>query len=205
MVVPAGRYGPRPSLGLTANLALPESTLVSEPIEVTALRLPARFCCPARYFATIAVSDSLFHPMVRDWRSSHCPTACNHRTKQGLTGSVQNLSKRAIPNHSTALAGVFTHSALRLRGDPKPLRQRTSPNPEGWSSLPSHHGFTVRYGSLVRLRPTRFRITPNTLPCWLSHLNGVIGRSRTFTCKLLYLPFAPKAPGSPGGFSLVAV
>ncbi len=33
-------------------------------------------------------------------------------------------------------------------------------------------------------------------PChsWLSHLNGVIRRSRTFTCKLLYLPVAHRAP-----------
>ena len=154
------------------------------------LRIPSGLCCPRGYSATMPSSDSLPHPLVRDWWSSHCPTWCAHRTRQGLTGSVQNLSKRAIPNHSTGLAGVFTHSTLRLRGNPQPLRQRTSPPTEGWSSLPSHHGFTVRYGSLVCLRPTRFHITVDTLPSWLSHLNGVIRRSRTFTCKLLYLPVA---------------
>ncbi len=49
---------------------------------------------------------------------------------------------------------------------------------------------SVRYSSRVSLRPTRFRITPNPLPCCLSHLNGMICRSRTFTCRLLYLPVA---------------
>ncbi|AEW07029.1 hypothetical protein Sulac_3605 (plasmid) [Sulfobacillus acidophilus DSM 10332] len=92
------------------------------------------------------------------------PYFFNHRTRQGLTGSVQNLSKRAIPNHSTGLAGVFTHSTYILRCSAKPLRRRTSPSTEGWSRLPSHHGFTVRYGSLICLRPTRFRITSDTLP-----------------------------------------
>ena len=117
--------------------------------------------CPAH---TISASDSLSHPLARDGPSWHCPASLGHRTRQGLTGSVQNLSERAIPNHSTGLAGVFTHSALRLHGNPKPLRQRTSPPTEGWSSLPSHHGFTVRYGSLVCLRPTRFHLTVDTLP-----------------------------------------
>lgn len=55
---------------------------------------------------------------------------------------------------------------------------------------------SVRYSSRVSLRPTRFRITPNPLPCCLSHLNGMICRSRTFTCRLLYLPVAPVAAPS---------
>lgn len=65
---------------------------------------------------------------------------------------------------------------------------------EGWSPLPSHHGFTVRYGSLFFLRPTRFRTTPDTLAYWLSHLNGVIGGSRTFPCESPYVPVARKTP-----------
>ena len=138
-------------------------------------------------------SDSLTHPLARDGPSWHCPASLGHRTRQGLTGSVQNLSERAIPNHSTGLAGVFTHSALRLHGNPKPLRQRTSPSTEGWSSLPSHHGFTVRYGSLVCLRPTRFHLTVDTLPLlaipleWGNlqeqdfHLQASVPASRTVT------------------------
>ncbi len=108
-------------------------------------------------------SDSLFHPRagIGGHRIAHL---CRLLDRQGLTGSVQNLSKRAIPNHSAAPAGVFTHSNHILRCGAKPLQQRTSPIYEGWSRLPSHHGFTVRYGSLFCLRPTRFRITPNTLP-----------------------------------------
>ncbi len=75
-------------------------------------------------------------PVGEGWAVGIALLLCaNHRTRQGLTGSVQNLSERAIPNHSTGLAGVFTHSALRFRGNPKPLRQRTSPPTEGWSSL----------------------------------------------------------------------
>ena len=157
-------------LGFVANRTLSNVTVHRKPVEVAALPLPAGVCCSGG-------TSVLFRP------PTPCPTRWRGmgrhglalllwatRTRQGLTGSVQNLSKRAIPNHSAVPAGVFTHSALRLHGNPKPLRQRTSPPTEGWSSLPSHHGFTVRYGSLVCLRPTRFHLTVDTLPLWAMYL-----------------------------------
>ena len=98
------------------------------PIEVTALPIPAGFCCPARYFGTMPVSDSLSHPGagIGGHRIAHF---INSWTEQGLTGSVPNLSKRAIPKHSAGLAGVFTHS-----DSPLTRRRKTSATADFTSS-----------------------------------------------------------------------
>ncbi len=116
-----------------------------------------------RYYAVLRLPAP---PEVRDWRSSHCPTSCDHRTRQGLTGSIAVLSLGAIPKHPTGYAAVLL-VPFSLSGSDTLLNRRISrlhQDDEGSPPPSGHHGFTVRYGPKIWLRPIRFWITPDTLP-----------------------------------------
>ena len=122
------------------------------PIEVTALPIPAEFCCLLRYFGTMPVSDSLSHPRagVGGHRIAHLS---NSWTRQGLAGSVTVLSFGAIPNHPTRYVAVLLVPSSLLGSDTYTNRhiRRLRPNREGSPPPSGHHGFTVRYGPEIWL------------------------------------------------------
>ncbi len=114
--------------------------------------------------AAVLVSESLFLPLVRDYGGRIALLHATTGPDRASLGQSRTLAS-AISDHSAVLAGG---------------------SPIQFSVTASHHGFTVRYSLLVCLRPIGFRIAPDTPHYWLSHLNGVVCRSRTFTCKVLH-------------------
>ena len=142
-----------------------QSTVHRKPVEVAALPLPVEFCCLLRYFGTMPASDSLFHP--RAGIGGHrialfCRLWDLHRVSPG-----QSQFFLSVPSLSTRRGTLWCysfHPRCRQRYPHNHRVRRLRTAPEGSPPPSGHHGFTVRYGPEIWLRPIRFRLTADTLP-----------------------------------------
>ena len=167
-----------------------QSTVHRNPVEVAALPIPVEFCCLLRYFGTMPASDSLFHP--RAGIGGHrialllCATGPDrvslgqYRTFPSAPSlTTQQDSQGCSPIPLSACTGTQNLCDRGLHHLPKVGRHCQATT--GSQFVTAHSFASGPPDSTLRWTPCH---------CWLSHLNGVICRSRTFTCKLLYLPVA---------------
>ena len=153
---------------------------------------PSRWSLLLRqYFGTISASDSLSHPLARDGPSAlpcfFVPTTGPDRVSLGQyrtfpsapSLTTQQDSQGCSPIPLSAFAGTQNLCDRGLHHLPKVGRHCQATT--GSQFITARSFASGPPDSTLRWTPCH---------CWLSHLNGVICRSRTFTCKLLYLPVA---------------
>lgn len=132
------------------------------------------------------------------------PPMANHFSKRGAIKRLTPTQNRHVYGQGLdAVVDLATHlfdnidrfesEVHALKSRVAELKRQVHRNSHNSSQPPRPTGSRSRRRGalphLLRSLVAQLPWTPCPL-CWLSHLNGVICRSRTFACKLLYLPVA---------------